>query len=133
RLALTCWEMPGSGALGIVWDEVERAGVAWPDDIPLSPFMEYGERAAFESLVRDAGFADAVAETVDWEHVTDPEEWWRTGALSRVGSNGVIIARQDAATVARIKAEYDLIMARYAVDGGLVSLPAHALLAHGTR
>jgi SAM-dependent methyltransferase len=133
RLALTCWVMPGTGALAIVRDAVDRAGVPWPDDIPQSPFMEYGERAAFERLVREAGFADAVAESLTWRHITDPEEWWRTGALSRVGSNGVIVSRQDEATVARIKARYDQIMAGYAVDGGQVSLPAHALLAHATR
>jgi ubiquinone/menaquinone biosynthesis C-methylase UbiE len=133
RLALTCWEMPGSGALAIVRDAVERAGVPWPEDIPVSPFMEYGSQEAFQRLVREAGFADAVVEPVSWNHVTEPEEWWRTGALSRVGTNGVIVARQDEATVARIKAHYDEIMAGYAVDGGLVSLPAHALLAHGTR
>jgi hypothetical protein len=53
--------------------------------------------------------------------------------LSKVGSHGVIVSRQDEATVARIKANYDQIMAGYAVDGGRVSLPAHALLAHATR
>jgi ubiquinone/menaquinone biosynthesis C-methylase UbiE len=133
RVALTCWEMPGRGALAIVRDAVELAGVPWPDDIPLSPFLEYGNRAAFRRLVRDAGFAGAEADPITWNHVTDPEEWWRLGALSKVGSNGVIVARQDEATVARIKTHYDEIMAGHAVDGGLVSLPAHALLAHGTR
>ncbi|XVQ11067.1 class I SAM-dependent methyltransferase [Spirillospora sp. CA-255316] len=133
RLALTCWEMPGSGALGIVREAVDRVGVPWPDDIPVTPFMEYGERAAFERLVRDAGFGDARAEAVTWHHRTDPEEWWETGALSRVGSNGVIIARQDAATIARIKKSYDEIMSGYTVGAGEVSLPAHALLAHATR
>ena len=53
--------------------------------------------------------------------------------LSRVGSNGVVIGRQDAATVARIKAEYDRLVARYAVDGGQVALPAVAVLASGSR
>jgi ubiquinone/menaquinone biosynthesis C-methylase UbiE len=132
RLALTCWDMPGSGALAVVRDAVDQVGVPWPDDIPVSPFMEYGEQAAFERLVRDSGFPDAKAEELSWHHVTDPEEWWRTGALSRVGSNGVIVSRQDEATVARIKDAYDQIMAGYAVDDGQVSLPAHALLAHAT-
>ncbi|MFC5748837.1 class I SAM-dependent methyltransferase [Actinomadura rugatobispora] len=133
RLALTCWEMPGSGALGIVREAVDRVGVPWPDDIPVTPFMEHGERAAFERLVRAAGFADARAETVTWHHRTDPQEWWETGAMSRVGSNGVIVTRQDTATITRIKAAYDEIMTRYAVADGQVSLPAHALLAHATR
>ncbi|MFF5265166.1 class I SAM-dependent methyltransferase [Actinomadura viridis] len=133
RLALTCWEMPGSGALGIVREAMDEVGVPWPDDVPVSPFMEYGERAAFMELVRGAGFGDVGVDPLDWHHVVDPEEWWESGALARVGSNGFVLARQDPATVARVKAVYDRIMTRYAVDGGKVSLPAHALLAYGTR
>ncbi|GAA2622470.1 hypothetical protein GCM10010411_68150 [Actinomadura fulvescens] len=133
RLALTCWRMPGSGALAVVRDAMEVAEVPWPDDIPVTPFMEYGEPEAFKELVAGAGFADAVVDEVSWEHVADPEEWWETGALARVGSNGVIISRQAPEVVARVKAAYDEIMARYAVGEGKVSLPAFALLAHGSR
>ena len=53
--------------------------------------------------------------------------------LSRVGSNGVVIGRQDSATVARIKAGYDRLIARYAVDSGQVALPVIAILASATR
>ncbi|MFG1998075.1 class I SAM-dependent methyltransferase [Spirillospora sp. NPDC048911] len=133
RLALTCWRMPGSGALAVVRDAMEVVGVPWPDDIPVTPFMEYGEPEAFKELVAGAGFGDAGVEEVDWEHVVDPEEWWETGALARVGSNGVILSRQSPDVVAAVKAAYDQIMARYAVGDGMVSLPAFALLAHGTR
>ncbi|MFA1549700.1 class I SAM-dependent methyltransferase [Actinomadura chokoriensis] len=133
RLALSCWVMPGSGALAIVREAIERAGVAWPDDIPESPFMEHGEAVAFRRLVTEARLTEVAVEEVTWEHVVDPEEWWETGALSRVGTNGVIVGRQDAQTVARIKDAYDAIVAGYAVDGGKVALPAHALLASGVR
>lgn len=133
RLALSCWVMPGSGALAIVREAIEAAGVPWPDDIPVSPFMEYGEAVAFRRLVTEAGFGEVAVEEVTWEHVVDPEEWWEMGALSRVGTNGVIVARQDADTVARIKAEYDGIISGYAVGDGKVALPAHALLASGVR
>ncbi|MCQ0007221.1 class I SAM-dependent methyltransferase [Actinomadura madurae] len=133
RLALTCWVMPGRGALAIVREAIEAAGVPWPDDIPEPPFLRYGEQAAFRRLVTEAGFAEVAVEEVTWEHVVDPEEWWETGALSRVGTNGVIVGRQDAATVARIKTEYDRIVSAYAVRDGEVALPAHALLASGVR
>ncbi|MFB4304784.1 class I SAM-dependent methyltransferase [Actinomadura sp. GTD37] len=133
RLALSCWAMPGSGALAIVREAIERAGVAWPDDIPEPPFMKYGEAVAFRRLVTEAGLTEVAVEEVTWEHVVDPEEWWETGALSRVGTNGVIVGRQDAATVALIKDAYDTIIAGYGVAGGGVALPAHALLASGVR
>ncbi|XRQ09527.1 class I SAM-dependent methyltransferase [Actinomadura welshii] len=133
RLALTCWVMPGSGALAIVREAIEEAGVPWPGDIPEPPFMEHGEPAAFRRLVTEAGFGEVAVEEVTWEHVTDPEHWWETGALSRVGTNGVIVGRQDADTVARIKGAYDGIISGYAVADGKVALPAHALLASGVR
>ncbi|GAA0542323.1 class I SAM-dependent methyltransferase [Actinomadura livida] len=137
RLALSCWVMPGSGALAIVREAIAEAGVPWPDDIPEPPFMEYGEPAAFRRLVTEAGFGEVAVEEVTWEHVTDAERWWELGALARIGTNGVIVGRQDAPTVARIKDAYDRIVARHAVrDGspdGRVALPAHALLASGVR
>lgn len=133
RLALSCWVMPGSGALGILREAIEQVGVAWPDEIPESPFVQYGEAAAFRRLVADAGLAEVVVEEVTWEHVVDPEEWWEKGALSGVGSSGVVIGRQDAETVALIKDAYETIIADYGVEGGKVALPAHALLASGVR
>ncbi|WP_067450909.1 class I SAM-dependent methyltransferase [Actinomadura macra] len=133
RLALSCWVMPGSGALAIVREAIEAAGVPWPDDIPQPPFLEHGETTAFRRLVAGAGFTDVTVDEVTWEHVVDPEVWWETGALSRVGTNGVIVGRQDAATVERIKTEYDRIIAGYAVADGKVALPAHALLAGAAR
>jgi hypothetical protein len=63
----------------------------------------------------------------------DPGQWWDEVYLAGVGSNGVVIGRQDAATVARIKAEYDRLIARYAVDAHAVALPTVAILASATR
>ncbi|RKS79428.1 methyltransferase family protein [Actinomadura pelletieri DSM 43383] len=133
RLALSCWVMPGSGALGVVREAIERVGVPWPEDIPESPFMRYGEATAFRRLVAEAGLGEVTVEEVSWKHAVDPEEWWRLGALSEVGTNGVIVGRQDAPTVARIKDAYDEIVAEYATADGTIELPAHALLASGVR
>jgi SAM-dependent methyltransferase len=132
RLALTCWNYPPSAVQSVAADALEAAGVPWPDDIPLPPFREYSSPGAFEALLAGTGFAEATAQRLSWEHRVDPEEWWAEVYLSRVGSYGVVIGRQDSATVARIKAEYDRLIARYAVDGGQVALPAVAILASGT-
>ena len=105
----------------------------WPDDIPVPPFREYSSPGAFEALLDGTGFVEAIARRVSWEHRVDPEEWWADVYLSPVGSNGLVIGRQDSATVARIKTEYDRLIARYAVDDGQVALPAVAILASGTR
>ena len=44
-----------------------------------------------------------------------------------------MIARQDDATVERIKGEFDSLAARHATGDGVVALPASAVLASGTR
>ncbi|MFB9839109.1 class I SAM-dependent methyltransferase [Actinoallomurus acaciae] len=132
RLALTCWTMPGSGVLAVVRDAMEEVGVPWPDDVPLGPFMTYGRPDTFAALVGGA-FREARVESLDWDFTFDPGEWWENGAMSRVGSNAVVLLRQDSPTIARVKEVYDRRLAEYATGDGSVSVPAHALLAHGTR
>lgn len=132
RLALTCWVMPGNGVLALVREAMDQVGIAWPEDLPIPPFMEYGRPDAFASLMRGE-FRDAAVEELDWDYAFDPEDWWETGAMAGVGSNGVVLLRQDRPTIARVKEAYDRILTAYAIGGGRVSVPAHALLAHGTR
>jgi SAM-dependent methyltransferase len=132
RLALTCWVMPGSGVLAVVRDAMEDAGVPWPDDVPRSPFMEYGQPDPFAALVGGV-FRETAVERLDWDFAFDPREWWEDVATARVGSNGLVLSRQDPPTVARVKEAYDRRLTCFTVEDGRVSVPAHALLAHGLR
>jgi SAM-dependent methyltransferase len=132
RLALTCWRNPPAPALGIAADAIEAAGVPWPDDVPVPPFREFSSPGAFEALLIGTGFAGVTARELSWQHRVDPGEWWQV-YLSAIGSNGLVISRQDAATVARIKAEFDRLIAPYAAGDGQVALPAVAVLASGSR
>lgn len=111
---------------------MDEVGVPWPDDVPVSPFMAYGRTDAFGELVGQE-FREARAETLDWDFTFDPAHWWETGAMARVGSNGVVLARQDAATIARVKAVYERRLEPHADGDGRVTVPAHALLARGVR
>ena len=105
----------------------------WPDDIPVPPLRAYSSPDAFAALLAGAGLAGATARLLSWEHRVDPGEWWEQVYLSGVGSNAVVIGRQQDATVARIKDEFDRLVARYAVDAGQVALPAVAVLGSGQR
>jgi SAM-dependent methyltransferase len=133
RLALTCWNYPPAAVLSVGAEAIKAAGVPWPDDIPVPPFRAYSSPGAFAALLDGAGFAEAAARQVSWEHRVDPGEWWEAVYQSRVGSNVLVIGRQDTATVARIKVEFDRLVARYAVGEGQVALPAVAVLASGIR
>jgi SAM-dependent methyltransferase len=132
RLALTCWSNPPAPALGMAREAIDAAGVAWPDDIPLPPFREHSTPEAFADLLTGAGFDGATAREVSWVHRVARDEWWQV-YQSGVGSNGVVVGRQDAATVARIKAEFDRLAAGYAAGDGVIALPAVAVLASATR
>ena len=132
RLALTCWSDPPAAATGLAAAAIEAAGVPWPEDIPVPPFRRHSSPEMFAALLTGAGFAGATAQRLTWEHRVDPEEWWEL-YRSRVGSSGVVIGRQDSTTVARIKAEFDRLAARYAAGDGTIALPASAVLASGTR
>ena len=133
RLALTCWNYPPAPATGIAAEAIEAAGVPWPVDIPVPPLRAHSSPDAFAALIAGAGFAGATARLLSWEHRVDPGEWWEEVYLSGVGTNGVVIGRQEGATVTRIKDEFDRLVARYAVDAGQVALPAVAVLGSGQR
>lgn len=132
RLALTCWVMPGTGVLSLVREAMDEVGVPWPDDVPTPPFMEYGQPEPLAALVAEE-FDQATVDELTWGFEFEPENWWQTGAMAGVGSNGVVLLRQDQTTVAKVKATYDRNLTRYAIGNGHVAVPAHALLAHGVR
>jgi SAM-dependent methyltransferase len=132
HLALTCWAMPGSGVLALVGDAMEEVGVPWPDDVPLTPFMDYGQQDTFAALVAGE-FRDARIDRLDWDFAFEPEEWWRVGAMARVGTYGVVLLRQDEETIARVKQTYDRMLEPFTMGDGRVAVPARALLARGIR
>jgi SAM-dependent methyltransferase len=133
RLALTCWDYPPGPVQSIAAEAIEAAGVSWPDDVPVPPFRIYSSPGAFTALLDGTDFVEATAQRLSWEYQVDPGQWWDEVYLAGVGSNAVVIGRQDAATVARIRAEYDRLIARYAVDAHTVALPVVAILASATR
>jgi len=131
RLALTTWTDPPPPVLGIARAAIDAAGVPWPRDIPPAPFRPHQSPAAFAALLAAGGFAGTSAQLLSWEHRVDPGEWWREVYRSRVGSSGVVIARQDDATIERIKNEFDRLAAGYAAGDGMIALPVTAVLASG--
>ena len=60
----------------------------------------------------------------------DPDAWWRS-TLRSTPRTGALIERQTDAVQARIRAEYDAIVAGYA-EGSVVALPVAAVLASAT-
>jgi SAM-dependent methyltransferase len=133
RLALTCWTYPAMRANAVFGEAVKAAGVAYPDDVPTTvPFASFAEREPFAGLLSDAGCVEVAVEVLRWSHIVDPDQWW-ADVLAGTCVNSAVINSQDRATVARIRGEYDRIIAPYARPDGTVDLPVVALLATGRR
>lgn len=132
RLALTCWNDPAPPVLGIAREAIDAAGVTWPPDVPVAPFHPYSSPGAFAGLLAAAGFAETTAQLLTWEHRTTREQWWDV-YRSSVGSAGAVIARQDDATIERIKTEFGRLAEQYDTGDGKIALPAVAVLATGIR
>ncbi|MFG2000269.1 class I SAM-dependent methyltransferase [Spirillospora sp. NPDC048911] len=132
-IALTCWKYPEHRAGAVFSEALRSAGADHPADVPTeSPFSAYAEPTPFARLLAEAGFEGAAADTLRWTHRVDPGVWW-ADVLAGTALTGTVIARQGPATIDRIRAEYDRIVAGYATPDGRVALPACALLAHAVR
>ncbi|MFC7381706.1 class I SAM-dependent methyltransferase [Sphaerisporangium rhizosphaerae] len=133
RVALTSWYYPKMRATVVFDEAVAAVGVPRPADVPeKSPFQAYGTPESFAGLLQDAGYTEVRARTLEWEHTVDPEEWW-TAILTGTARTAAVIARQNPATIERVKAAYHAILAPHLTEDGRATLPAAALLTSATR
>jgi SAM-dependent methyltransferase len=132
RVGVTVWPHPVP-PLQRLWDEViEAAEVIRPpmpvttthDDFPRT-------REGLGQLLARAGLDDVESAVVRWNHRVHPEQWW-AGAAEGLASVGYVVSRQNEATVARMKREYDRLAAAHLDEQGMLCLPTAALLASGT-
>ena len=132
RCAFSVWQPPSENrAIGVFHDAVAAAGVAAPGDIPEGPPMfALGAADTFGTALTDAGFRDASVVACAATLRVDPGAWWEA-TVNSTPRTGALIGRQTDAVQARIRAEYDAIVARYR-DGDLIALPVAALLASAT-
>ncbi|WP_055586500.1 class I SAM-dependent methyltransferase [Streptacidiphilus griseoplanus] len=135
RLALSCWERERMRATAVFGEAVAASGVAVPPDLPGSGmFLRDAEdrTAAFRELLAAAGAAGALVVEEAWRHRVDPDRWWRD-VVAGTPLTGAVISRLEAEEAALVRKAYDRLVAGFAVPGGLVELPAVALIGSGTR
>ena len=111
---------------------MEAAGAQPPADLPrIATEYDFPRTPeGFAGLFTEAGLVDVSCETLSWDHLADPEEWWG-GAAAGVGTISQKISRQDPETIKRIKAAYDELMREFVGPDGRLVLRYHALLASG--
>ncbi|GIF51138.1 methyltransferase family protein [Asanoa ferruginea] len=132
RVAVTIWPHPAPPAQQVWPDAFAAAGAVRPTDLPrVDAALDFPRSVdGLTDLLRQAGFADAGGAVVGWTHRTDREAWWN-GPANGIGAAGTMLARQDAATKARIRVEFDRLTAPFLGRDGSLGLPTSAVLAHG--
>ncbi len=131
RVGVTMWPEAQS-PLWQLWDDViEAADVELPSTPEVAKEDDFARtQDGLRDLLAGAGLVDVQAQTVEWQHRVDPEDWW-AGPASGVANIGHIVTQQDEATLLRLKAAYDRLVKGHLDSQGMLSLAAAALLASG--
>lgn len=142
RISLSCWDAATRNrAQGVFFDAAAEAGASTPAGVPANaPFLAYSGPERFTDLLRGAGLHGVRVEPSRWTHQVDPDRWWHD-VLAGTVLTSALVRLQDPATVTRIRAAYDRLVAGYGAgcaedrdDGAaVVRLPAAALVATGVR
>jgi SAM-dependent methyltransferase len=134
RLALTTWGVRRGAGQDLLGRACEAAGALPPASLPrLDPGEDFVRTAdGLAGLLAEAGFGDAAAGELAWDHRAGVEEWW-SGAAGGVAGIGLVVTSQAPQTVVRIRREYERLSAEFTEGEGRLALPHRALLASGRR
>jgi SAM-dependent methyltransferase len=132
RIALTLWGARRGAGQELFGRAFAAAGAVVPEDLPrLDPAEDFGRTAAgFAELLAEAGFADAEAVELEWDHRTTVDEWW-SGPAAGVATAGIVVTSQEEGTLVRIRQEYARLAGEFAAGENELALPHIALLACG--
>ena len=132
RLALTSWGARRGAGQELFGRAFAAAGAVLPADLPrLDPAEDFARTAeGFVQLLSEAGFTDAEAAELAWEHRATVDEWWG-GPAAGVATAGLIVTSQDEGTVVRIRREYERLAGEFTAGEHELALPHIALLACG--
>ncbi|MCY1137352.1 class I SAM-dependent methyltransferase [Actinoplanes sp. Pm04-4] len=134
RIALTVWPSPPPTAQRL-WGEIfDAAGAERPSGLPrLDPGNDFPRtREGVSALLEGAGLIGVTCTTVSWTLHIDPDDWW-AGPAAGLSTAGLILDHQPPSVVDEVRAAFDQVTARYRGSGGMLALPAEALLAVGLK
>jgi SAM-dependent methyltransferase len=119
RVALTTWDEDGAVYARAVPEALAAAGGAPPADLPPGPpFFQYAREDEFAGLLAGAGLVSPSVSVFAFTHrLHDLDAFWRDLIGGTVRMNA-LVTRQDAATQARIRAEYERLLAPYRSGDG---------------
>lgn len=131
RLAMTAWDVPAENpATGLVGSIVTALGLTAV--VPPGPDAQrYADEAHLRTLL--TGWDDVVVERPRWTFLVAPGAWFDAIAAA-TPRTGTVLAQAGPRLRAQARARYvEEATRRYGVAGGLVELPAGAVLVSATR
>ncbi|MGI8459980.1 MAG: class I SAM-dependent methyltransferase [Propionibacteriaceae bacterium] len=132
RVAATVWPSAGL-TVNTLWNAVlDRARVEVPISVPLPPDRDFPRNSSgFGEMVAGSGLSEVSVQVSRWTFVIEPADLW-AAAESGVASIGAVHAGLDPAGRRRLRAAYDVEVARSRTDDGRYRQDVTALLAVGT-
>jgi SAM-dependent methyltransferase len=132
RVAFTDWDRERAMPLAVFWKIVRASGMPMPPDAPPGPESAHTESDGMRQVFEAAGAIDIEVHHSTWIYVVDPDEWWDAilAATPRTGA-AIMAAPPDAQRA--LRAQYDELVAEYAVDQGEVAFPVTAIIGSGRR
>jgi SAM-dependent methyltransferase len=132
RIALTIWARPPAAGQALMSRAIEAAGVTSAPGVKLADEDDFPRtEAGFIAMLRGEDLLDARCETLSWDHVVDPEDWWSC-VTAEVTATSRIVTAQPPRVIAEIRRHYDRLAAEFRTPEGALSLPHTALLATAT-
>ncbi|WP_416965174.1 class I SAM-dependent methyltransferase [Streptomyces sp. Agncl-13] len=132
RVALTLWGARRGAGQELFGRAFAAAEAVIPVDLPrLDPAEDFARTAdGFAELLREAGFTDAGAAELEWDHRTTVDEWWG-GAAAGIATAGLVVTAQEQDTVVRIREHFARLAGEFTTGGKELALPHVALVACG--
>jgi SAM-dependent methyltransferase len=121
RIALSWWDDPRKQRIqGLFREAIEEIGVALPDDIPKGhAIYRFADTHEFRNLLEEADLIDVSIEAHQTTYlISDVDTLWR-GGLGSFALTASVIAHQDAATQAAIRAALERRAEPYRTPAGL--------------
>lgn len=116
-----------------MWAEViEASGAVPPPSVRLPEGKDFPRTLdGLSALLVSAELRNVQARSLRWTHRADTDSLWR-GAAAGIGGIGTTVVSQSPAVRAKMKSEYDRLVADLSDDGRL-RLDTEAVLAVGTK
>jgi SAM-dependent methyltransferase len=129
-VAVTVWPSP-SPTQQTFAEAIRAAGVDMPASPRLDPERDFARTVdGLSGLFSRAGFVGVEASVIAWDLRIDPEIWW-AGAAGGLSAVGEVITNQPPEMVAKVKHQYDRLVADRLDRDGVLTLPVTAVLAAG--